>query len=207
MHRVALLLLLPACASVDVHVAACRDGDGIRACFRRARPGTAGYTAKLSADAGELAEVTHSPDRLSVSVHWKGARGKLRCAFPYGGTGELIAGEETGSTRVEYVFLDEEGIRVRAHLPAACPMRAGIGLDIEVPASRLPATLSVDGVPATVLARPRTPWTLVLAEDGLLSERDLVCTIRCADGSERLFLVGIDADGTPSAVTGTVRNW
>lgn len=207
MHRLATLLLLGACASVDVRVAACRDGDGVRACFRRAREGTAGHLATLAADAGELTEVTHSPDRLSVSVHWKGARGKLRCTFPYGGTGEFIAGTEIESPLAHYVFLDEGGVRVWAHLPSVCPMRASVATTIELPVALLPASIAVEDGPAAELSGPRTPWTLTLAEGGLLVERDLLCTIRCADGTVHRFLVGIDADGTPSATSGVVRNW
>jgi len=207
MHRLAPLLLLGACASVEVRAGACREGDAIRACFRRMEPGTAGYTAALAADAGQLTEITHSPDRLSVSVSWKGARGKLRCAFPYGGAAELDAGEARASTEVEYVFLEQEGVRVSALLPSACPMRARIAMTVEVAPALSPASIAVEGMPATRIPGPRAPWMLTLAEDGMLAEGEIRCTILCADGVTRRFLVGIDADGTPSATTGFVRNW
>jgi hypothetical protein len=210
-----LLVLLAGCVTgpgrgPPVRVTAARDADGIRVQFRRlGGQGSVENTARLDADGGRIDEVVHSPDRLTVSVLWRAPVGTLQCSFPYGGVGRFRAETSVDSRAVEYVFLSAEGVEVVSQVPAGCTMQPFLLLHIQVAPDHLPGSLHVPGGPTVALEREETSFRLALPRDGTggLVEGDLELVLRTANGDQRLFLVGIDADGTPSAITGFVRNW
>ncbi|MHC4133852.1 MAG: hypothetical protein ACYTDU_02510 [Planctomycetota bacterium] len=213
--RVVLLSLLAGCATgrergPPVAVSAARAAGGLRIRFRRlGGQGSAEHVARLDADGGQLDQVLHSPDRLTVSVLWREPAGTLRCAFPYGGVGRFRAGTHVDGRAVEYVFLKSEGIEVTAQVPAGCLVQPFLPLHARLAPDHLPGSMHLPGGRTVVLEREETSCRLALPRDrdGVLAGGDLELVLRTANGDQHLFLVGVDPDGTPSAVTGFVRNW
>jgi hypothetical protein len=211
--RVALLALLAGCATgregPPVAVSAARAEDGLRVRFRRlSGQGSAEHAGRLTCDAGFLEQIVHSPDRLTLSVLWREPAGTLRCAFPYGGVGRFSVGAPMEEGVVEYVFLAREGIEVTAQVPAGCLMQPSLPLHIQLTPDHLPASLSMPGGRSMALEREETDCRLALPlDDGALVDGDVELVVQTADGERHAFLVGVDPDGTPSAVTGFVRNW
>ena len=213
--RVVLLFFLAGCATgpengPPVAVTAARDADGIRVQFRRlGGQGSAEHVARLDADGGVLDQVLHSPDRRTVSVLWRAPVGALQCSFPYGGVGRFRAGTYVDSHAVEYVFFQGEGVEVTAQVPAGCPMQPFLSLHMRLAPDRVPGSLRMPGGRTVVLEREETDCQLALPRDrdGVLAGGDLELSLQTADGDRHRFLVGIDPDGTPSAVSGFVRNW
>ena len=215
LSRVVWLSLLVGCATgresgPPVEVSAAPAADGLRIRFRRlGGQGSAGHVAQLEADGGQLDQVLHSPDRLTVSVRWRKPTGTLRCAFPYGGRGRFRAGTHVDTRVVEYVFLKREGIEVTAHVPAACLVQPFLPLHARLASDHLPGSMRLPDGRTVALEHEETSCRLVLPrdDDGVLAAGDLELVLRAANGDQHRFLVTIDPDGTPSAVTGFVRNW
>jgi len=165
--------------------------------------------ARLEADGGTLDQILHSPDRLTVSVLWRAPVGTLECSFPYGGVGRFRAETTIDGHAVEYVFFQSEGVEVTAQVPAGCPMQPSLSLHIQLAPARVPADLRMPDGRTIVLEGEETVCRLDLARDsaGVLAGADVELVLRAADGDRQSFLVGVDPDGTPSAVSGFVRNW
>jgi hypothetical protein len=213
--RSLLLLLLAGCATgpesgPPVAVSAAPDGDAIRVQFRRlGGQGTAEHGAHLAAEGGSLSQVLHSPDRRTVSVFWQAPAGTLTCAFPYGGVGRFRAGTPVEGRTVEYVFYAAEGIEVTARVPAGCPMQPSICLHIQLSPDRVPGALVTPDGRHYALAGGRTDRWFALPRDseGVLAAGDLEFVLNTATDDGHRFIIAIDPDGTPSAVSGFVRNW
>jgi hypothetical protein len=210
---VALAPLLAGCAILSdgppVEVSAADAEGGVRVRFRRTRPGVMENLARVEATGGEVAEVLHSPDLLNVAVSWKRPEGELRCAFAYGGEAAFPAGGPRDPGRIEYVFLKCAWAEVTASLPRGCPMTGALPLSVCVEASRLPARLDVAGRPPLPLQSSGAVACIDLprALAGVLAAGEIELTLRSARGEAASFLVGVDPDGTPVALTGFVRNW
>ncbi len=210
-----LLSLLAGCATgreggPPVAVSAARAADGLRVRFRRlGGQGTAEHAARLDADGGRLDQIRHSPDRLTVSVLWREPAGTLECAFPYGGVGRFRADTSIDDRAIEYVFLEGDGVAVTAQVPAGCPMQPFLPLDIRLAPEHLPGRLQMPGGRTVALEGEKTSCRAALPhdDDGGLRGDDLEFVLHTAAGTPHRFLVGIDPDGTPSAITGFVRNW
>lgn len=208
-------MLLAGCATgrdggPPVAVSAARTAEGLRVRFRRlGGRGTAEHAARLDADGGRLEEILHSPDRLTVSVLWREPAGTLRCAFPYGGIGRFRADTPIEVRAVEYVFCESDGIAVTAQLPAGCLMQSSLPLDVKLAPGHLPGRLHLPGGRTVALEHEETSCRAPLPcdTDGGLEGGDLEFVLHTAAGTPHRFLVGIDPDGTPSAITGFVRNW
>jgi hypothetical protein len=215
LHRVIPFLLLVGCVTgpekgPPVSVTAARDADGIRVQFRRLGGRlSAGHAARLVAEGGSLEQILHSPDRLTASVLWRAPAGTLQCSFPYGGVGRFRAGTSLDGRMVEYVFLSAEGVEVTAQLPAGCTMQPFLSLHIQLSPDRVPGSLRMPDGRDLTLEHEGTDCRLALPRDGdgVLAGGDLELVLRTAAGDGHRFLVGVDPDGTPSAITGFVRNW
>ena len=213
--RVVLLVFLAGCVTgpekgPPVAITAARDADGIRVRFRRlGGQGSAEHAARLDAEGGSLEQIVHSPDRLTVSVLWRAPAGALRCSFPYGGVGRFRAETPVASRAVDYVFFQGEGVEVTAQVPAGCLMQPFLTLHVRLAPARVPGSLRMPGGRTLALEREETDCRLALPRDrdGVLAGGDLEVLLHTADGDRHRFLVGIDPDGTPSAVSGFVRNW
>jgi len=177
--------------------------------FRRTRPGVVDNLARVEAEGGAIAEVLHSADLLNVAVRWLDPRGALRCTFAYGGVGVLDAGAPRDAGTVAYVFLENGWATVEASLPRACTMAGALDLRVHVAKAQLPARLESAGLPPHPLELPETTVRVDLprAADGVLQSGDIDFALVPARGEPVSFVVGVDEDGTPSAVTGFVRNW
>jgi len=212
---VVLLVFLAGCATgpekgPPVAVTAARGADGIRVQFRRlGGQGAAEHAARLEADGGSLEQILHSPDRLTVSVLWRAPVGALQCSFPYGGVGRFRAGTNVETRAVEYVFYSGEGVEVTAQVPAGCMMQPLLCLHIQLAPDRVPGSLRMPGGRTIVLEREETDCRLALPRDGdgVLTGGDVEFVLNTATEDGHRFLIGIDPDGTPSAVSGFVRNW
>ncbi len=189
-------------------MSAVADGEDARVRFRRLTYGSAGHFARLQATGGVLAEVVHSPDRRSVSVLWRDRSGRLECRFAYGGYGEFDAEGVLDASRVEYVFLQVDGCSITAVVPRANPMRAILPLRVRVDVSLLPATLNAPGGISVSITEADQTFALALPADeaGALIEGDFEVEILTSDGASFACLIGVDADGTPVAATGFVRD-
>lgn len=211
--RVAIALLLAGCALLPdgprVEVFAADAEDGVRVRFRRTRPGVMENLARVEATGGEVAEVIHSPDLLEVAVLWLRPEGELRCAFAYGGQAAFAADGPRDAGRVEYVFLRCPWAEVTASVPRACPTVGALALAVRVDPSRLPARLDVPGRPPLLLESPDCVARVELPRTapGVLAAGDLELTLHSSRAEAAAFLVGVDPDGAPVAVTGFVRNW
>jgi len=200
-------LLAAACSSTgtdgSVRARAVREARGIRLLFRSDGAGAQGVAPRLRADRGRLEEIAVAPDRRAVSALWTGAGGTVRCDFPYAGGRTLAEGDAEESRPFEYLFLDEAGARVEARL--AVPVVRFVPLRVTVP--RPPATILFPGRPPIAVAAEGATLELPADDDGALAEG--VWEVRVLDeaGGAWRFLVGVDADGGLSAVSGVVRNW
>lgn len=201
--RVVWLLVLASCATSaarDAEVSAAPAPGGLRVRFRRLKGESPDRPPELRADGGVLDEIVFSPDLKAVSALWRQPRGKLSCRFPYDGVAVFEVGRPVEPGTVEYVFLESEGARVTAALPRGCLLLPALTLRLEPPA-RL---LLPDGTVLPVGAGGEA--TLLLPRDirGVLRQGDIALTVEIASGQVE-FLVGIDADGTPAAISGYVE--
>lgn len=213
--RAVLLLFLAGCATgpekgPPVAVTAARAEDGIRVQFRRlGGQGSAEHVARLVAEGGSVEQILHSPDRLTVSVLWRAPAGTLTCSFPYGGVGRFRADTDIDSRTVEYVFLLAEGVEVSARVPAGCTMQPFLALHIQLAPDRVPGSLRMPDGRTLPLERGETDCRLDLPRDGngALAGGDVELVLNTAAEDGQRFLIGVDPDGTPSAISGFVRNW
>jgi len=196
------------CATPQVPVAAsaAHDGDGIRVQFRRLTRHAGGKLASLSVDAGRLEEIVHSPDGLTASALWKDASGAVRVRFPFGGEAELRAADASDETGSRYVFFEGGGAVVSATVPRACPVRPAIDLIIEL-ADRTPKAQLVfpNGRTQEISERETVISFDFPIQQGRLMAGDLQLELRLFGANRYRFLVGIDGDGTPVAVSGHVQ--
>ena len=198
-------LALCACATpVPVSTGAVAEDGDHRVLFRRLAFSATDKLPEIRADGGRLEEIVFSADRLSVSALWREPRGRVAVRFPFGGRGEIRAQAATDPRRVEYVFLDDERIRVSARLASACPLRPRLALDVAVDEA---ATLKGPRWSPNTLPPGGGTTSLVLPRDadGVLLAADVELAVELSSGARYSFLVGVDPDGTPSAVTGFVR--
>jgi len=206
----ALLLALPVSACVGVprgpvpEVSAAPASDGVRVRFRRLTGADADRPPELSAGGGTLEEVTFSPDLKAVSVLWREPRGTLSCHFPYDGTALFDAGSPVDTVTVAYVFLESEGVRVTAALPRGCLLLPALPLRLRIDEALSPARLVLpDGRSIAIGANGEVLLPLTMGERGVLRRGDMPVAIETAKGPIE-FLVGVDDDGTPAAVSGHV---
>jgi len=181
-----------------VDAAPVASGRGVRVYFRRTQPGTADALPRLKAEAGALHEIVYSPDTLGVSVLWTNPAGTLRCEFPYGGTGVFASGASVPGGFVEYVYVEVDGARVTGRVPRGCPLLPEVELRVE---------------PEDARVEPGGEG--IVTSTGFIPPSDERGTLR--EGVYRLvlvtprgrfpFLLAIDADGIPSALSGYVQNW
>lgn len=204
------LILLAACASPpvdggDVTVRATPDSGGLRVWFRLTGAGAVARRARLDATGGRLIQVTHSPDRRTASVLWLDREGELRCRFP-GGQARIRADAVPDPENTRYVFLKRESVQVSALVPRGCPMTPRVVLRVFVAPADLPARLAVPGGQEIRLAEPVSIYVLQLprSKAGELRAGELKLRLHTSDASHT-FLVGVDADGTPSATLGYVE--
>ena len=198
-------LALCACATpVPVSARAVAEDGDLRVLFRRLESGATDRLPEIRADGGRLEEIVFSADRLSVSALWREPRGRVAVRFPFGGRGEIRAQGATDPRRIEYVFLEEERIRVTARLAVACPLRPRLVLYVAVDEA---ATLRGPQWSPNTLPPGGGTTSLVLPRDadGVLRAADVELAVELSGGARYSFLVGVDPDGTPSAVTGYVR--
>jgi len=199
-----LLALAAACAAPrgpSPEVSAAPAPGGLRVRFRRLEGADPDRPPELRADGGELSEIVVSPDLKAVSAFWKNPAGKLSCRFPYDGAATCDAGAGADAATVAYVFLDAEGVRVTADLPRACLLLPALPLRLHVPEALEPARLVLpDG---RFLPRDGDAVLLPLTTDerGVLHRGDIPVTVETSNGPIE-FLVGIDDDGTPAAISG-----
>jgi len=179
----------------------------VRVRFRRTRYGSGGNPARLVAEGGELVEVVHSADRLTVCALWRRRSGRLECRFAYGGYGVFAADGTLDPEMIEYVFLRAEGCSITSLLPRANPMRPAISLLVRVDPARLPATIRLPGQAPVDLVEEQTRVFYAFPEDspGTLREGDAEVEILTSDGVRHPCLIGVDGDGTPVAASGFVR--
>lgn len=188
----ALLPILAACAGprgADAEVSAASGPDGVRVRFRRLGGADPDRPPSLRAEGGTLDEIVFSPDLRAVSARWREPRGSLECRFPYDGVAVFEAGGPVDPATVEYVLLEAPHVRVTAALPRGCLLLPALPLRVE-PRERLPP----DGAATAPLPRDR---------HGVLREGDHPLALETTGGLVE-FVVGIDADGTPAAVSGYV---
>jgi hypothetical protein len=105
---------------------------------------------------------------------------------------------------VTYVFLEAEGVRVSAALPRACLLLPALPLRMRIAPHLLPARLVLPGG-AEIPVGEEGEVTLSLPRDeqGVLRRADLPLSL-VTSRSEMGFLIGIDDDGTPAAISGYV---
>jgi hypothetical protein len=204
----ALLLILAACAGTrpaDAEISAAPEADGVRVRFRRLGGADPDRPPELRAEQGALEQVVVSPDLKAISAVWKSPAGKLSCRFPYDGVAVFEAGGPRDPATVGYVLLDADGVRVTADLPRGCLLLPALPLRLHIPEELEPARLVLpDG---RSLPRDGDVFLLPLTTDerGVLRRGDLPVTVETAKGRVE-FLVGIDDDGTPAAVSGYVAS-
>jgi hypothetical protein len=200
----ALLLVLAACTGTrpaDAEISAAPAADGVRVRFRRLGGADPDRPPELRAERGTLAEVVVSPDLRAISAVWRDPAGTLSCRFPYAGVAVYDAGAPRDAATIGYVLLDEAGVRVTADLPRGCLLLPALPLRLHIPEELGPARLALpDG---RSLPRVGDAFLLPLTADerGVLRRGDMAATVETARGPME-FLVGIDDDGTPSAVSG-----
>lgn len=184
------------------------EGDALRVWFRYPYPTDDERRARLRADGGRLVQVTHSPDRRTVSALWIDRAGELVCRFPRGAEARLDAGAAGDPAVVEYVFLAQADARVTAEVPRACLMTPRLILRIFVAPDELPARLELPGGEKVELVDPVSIHVLELERSpaGVLRGGDTMLRLHTAAGAYA-FLVGVDPDGTPTATSGYVQKW
>ncbi|MHC4933262.1 MAG: hypothetical protein ACYTGV_13850 [Planctomycetota bacterium] len=211
MRSLSLLVLTACAATTEVRVSAApAKGGGAWVRFRRERPtGRDPRQARVEASGGHIEELLHSPDLRTVAVLWREPEGDLRCSFPYGGEGIFRSGQELAKGDVEYVFLEAPGVVVTARLPRGCVMRRALDLRVQLEDSKLPARLRVSAREPVPLDRSDSLHRYELPSDprGALLRGDHAIVIEDATGGAWPFLISIDRDGTPAAVSGYIRNW
>jgi hypothetical protein len=211
MRALSLLVLTACTATTEVRVSAApAQGGGAWVRFRRERPaGRDPKEARVEASGGRIEEFFHSPDRRTVAVLWREPEGDLRCSFPYGGEGLFRAGQDLAEGEVEYVFLEKAGVVVTARVPRGCAMRKALELQIRLDDSKLPARLRIAQREPVLLVASESRHRFDLPTDprGALLRGDHAIVIEDAAGSAWPFLISIDSDGTPAAVSGYIRNW
>jgi hypothetical protein len=204
----ALLLILAACAGpplADAEVTAAPAPGGVRVRFRRLGGADPDRPPELRAEHGALGEVVVSPDLRTISAVWRSPAGALTCRFPYDGIASFDAGATTDPSTVAYVLLDAEDVRVTADLPRGCLLLPALPLRLHAAEALEPARIvHPDG---RSLRRDGDLWHLPLTADerGILRRGDMAVTVETARGPME-FLVGIDDDGTPAAVSGYVAS-
>ncbi|MGQ0612204.1 MAG: hypothetical protein ACT4PV_00425 [Planctomycetaceae bacterium] len=206
--------LIAACALSPEHgprvdVSAAPGEGGLLVRFRRTEPGVIENLARLEASGGTLEGTLHSADRLTAAVRWRGPKGTLRCAFAYGGVGIWPADAAVDTATLDYVFLECPWARISSKVPRGCAIVAGLDLLLEVDEAQLPARLELpDASTLDVTARPqRLRLELLQSTPGVLAAGEWRLLLRGAGGEEALFVIGVDPDGAPAAVTGYLRNW
>ncbi len=200
--------LTGACATPQVPVlaSAAREADGIRVQFRRLTRHAGGKLASLSVDAGRLEEIVHSADGLTASALWKDASGAVRVRFPFGGDAELRATDAGKKPWTRYVFYEGGGAVVSAVVPQACPVRPAIDLTIELPDEVRRALLVLPNKNREEILGPRTVISLDFPiRTERLKSGDLRLELVLFDKKRHRFLIGVDGDGTPVAVSGHVQ--
>ena len=199
--------LLAACASTGppVTTGVVREGGDLRVQFRRQGYGVAHHAARVEADGGALEQVVHSADLRTVSTLWRHPYGTLSVRFAFGGAASVTAETPDAGDVIEYVFYERDGVRVSTRLPRSCVVRPFLDLAVHAEASSLPASLALPGGSPRALAAGTSIVRLALRQrDVVLKSGDLELFV--IHGSRRRsFLVGVDPDGTPSAVTGYVQ--
>lgn len=199
-----MLLILAACASThpaDAEVSAAPAEGGVRVRFRRLDGESADRPPELRAEGGLLEEVVFSPDLKAVSARWRRPKGRVTCRFPYDGVAVFEAEAPADPATVEYVFLEAEGARVTALLPRGCLLLPALPL-------RLPAAarlLLPNGIEIPAGEDGTVMLPLPRDTSGVLRRGDLPLLLETARGPIE-FLVGIDADGTPAAISGYVHS-
>lgn len=210
MRAVTLLVLLPAlagCATgtlrgADAEVSAAPAEGGVRVRFRRLGGADPDRPPELRADGGTIDEVVVSPDLKAISALWRDPRGNLSCRFPYAGSAVFEAGGTVDPATVAYVFLESQGVRVTAALPRGCLLLPALPLLVEVPEALGPVRLVLpDGRSLPPGDHGLVLLPLTSDERHVLRRGDLPVAIETAEGPIE-FLIGIDEDGTPAAVTG-----
>jgi hypothetical protein len=199
--------LATGCAAVPVPVeaSAAQEADGIRVQFRRLQGHSSANLASLTADGGRLEQVVHSPDGLTASALWKDPSGTVSVRFPFGGEARVSA-DALSESRSRYIFYEGEGATVSATVPQACPVRPAMDLTIELADETLRAQLVFpDGRSREISKRKMVISFDFPTRKGRLMAGDLMLELRLFDGNRNRFLVGIDSDGTPAAVSGYVQ--
>jgi hypothetical protein len=198
----AFLLILAACTGArraDAEISAAPADGGLRVRFRRLGGADPDKPPVLRADGGVLDEIVCSPDLKAVSARWRDPKGTLSCRFPYDGVAVFEEGRPAEPGTVAYVFLDSPGARVTAELPRGCLLLPALPLRLDPPA-RL---LLPNGTPLPVSEIGEATLLLPRDDRGVLRQGDFPLVLETARGRFE-FLVGIDADGTPAAVSGYV---
>lgn len=210
----ALLLALAGCAGrpaprPDVEVTAAPDGDARWVCFVRRTPVPGDRPATVSCSAGRIDALWHSSDRTVVAVRWIPDGGLLRCTFPDGRHAAWSSGATLQDGWIDYMLYETEDVRVRTRVPRGCPLQPVLRLHVEVAPELLPARVVLPGGRTLALSAPSSTVDLPLpqAAPRRLAAGELSLAIEGASGARRTFLVVIDPDGTPAALSGYVANW
>ena len=209
------LVLAAACASddheiemPDVTVKAAEETSGTRITFHLHKGEISDKPIVLEPDFGELRDFVRSNDLRTCSVLWVNGNGKLTCKFPYGQTGEFILDEtEVLQDRFLYTFLVAPGATVTSHIARGAPILPRLLVRVSLDEKNRPATLQWEGRRVQQLTRKNSLLLLELPrnrETNVLETGDWTVTLRTPVKSYE-FLVGIDPDGSPTAVSGTVR--
>jgi len=195
--------------SPDVVVSAAREAAGVRVCFSFTGDREMDRPPKLSASGGSLREIAIAPDLRAVSALWVAPRGRLRCLFAPASAAEIGPEVNAAPGGVDYVFLDEPGLRVTAQLATGCLLRPAIELQVDLDPGLAPARLEMPGGAVRRLGRGASRVRVVLGMDRrrVLNAEDARFTVVDASGGLHPFLIGVDLDGTPTATVGYVRNW
>jgi len=192
-----------------VVASAAREAGGLRVCFRFTRDREPERPPQLEASGGTLRAIAIAPDLRAVSALWVAPRGRLRCLFPPASAGERDASAEAREGTVEYVFLEEPGLRVTAQLAKACLLRPAIELQVDLDPALAPARLELPGGTVRPIGGGTSRVRVALSMDRrkVLRAKDARFTVVDASGGRHPFLLGVDDDGTPTATVGYVRNW
>jgi len=103
------------------------------------------------------------------------------------------------------VFLDVDDASVTAVLPRGCLLVPALVLDVRLAEDRVPARLRLpDGAFVDLGERGLVVLPLPCDSRGVLRAGDLELTLTTARG-DLAFLVTVDADGTPAATSGYLR--
>ncbi len=185
------------------------ESGGLRVWFRCLKPIESPRSAVLEADNGTLREITLAPDGGAVSALWLKPRGELRCRFPNGGLGSIGHAFPGDAHDVDYTFVTRSWGNVTARVPRGCPMKPILILRVFVDPKYLPGELRLPGGKSAPLTDPVSVHVLDLPRDqaGRLRGGEQMLELRAKSERTAMFLVGVDADGTPTATSGYVQNW